>query len=159
MFKHIRHLIVNGFAASGFCRRNHRCSIYRLWGVKTETNSINSGCFFKNNEVEIGENSFINDKCYFEGPVKIGKHCAIAQEVMMITTTHEIGTTSQRSGPLERKPIKINDGAWIGARATILPGVTIGQGCVIAAGAVVTSDCEPNGLYGGVPAKLIRILD
>jgi maltose O-acetyltransferase len=57
------------------------------------------------------------------------------------------------------KSVFIGNGVWVGVNATILPGITIGDGCVIAAGAVVTSDCEPNCLYGGVPAKIIKRLD
>ncbi|WP_290368283.1 DapH/DapD/GlmU-related protein [Microbacterium sp. Bi121] len=53
----------------------------------------------------------------------------------------------------------IGAGAWIGAHATILPGVTVGRGAVVAAGALVTEDCVPNGLYVGVPARLVRIVD
>ncbi|MCR4913326.1 MAG: acyltransferase [Lactobacillus sp.] len=55
-------------------------------------------------------------------------------------------------------PVKIDDGCWIGANVTILPGVHIGKGCVIGAGAVVNKDCEPNGVYVGVPAKRIKDL-
>jgi maltose O-acetyltransferase len=52
----------------------------------------------------------------------------------------------------------VGDGSWIGANVTILPGVTIGKDCVIGAGAVVTSDCAPNTVYAGVPARPIRML-
>lgn len=55
-------------------------------------------------------------------------------------------------------PIAVGDGVWIGARSVILPGATIGDGAVIAAGAVVTGNVEPNALYGGVPAKRIKDL-
>jgi maltose O-acetyltransferase len=53
----------------------------------------------------------------------------------------------------------IEDGCWIGAGATILPGVTVRAGCIVASGAIVTKDCEPNGLYAGNPARRIRELD
>nr|WP_243895920.1 acyltransferase [Paenibacillus sp. F411] len=77
---------------------------------------------------------------------------------MFCTDTHEIGTSDERGGERKLLPIKVDDGCWIGARVTILPGVTVGQGCIIAAGAVVTKDCEPNGLYAGVPARRIKDL-
>jgi len=80
-------------------------------------------------------------------------------EVLLCTSTHEIGSESQRAGTTIQLPIIIEDGCWVGARANILPGVKIGKGCIIAAGSVVTKDCEPNGLYAGVPAKRIRDLD
>lgn len=56
-------------------------------------------------------------------------------------------------------PTLIKDGCWVGANVTIIPGVTIGEGCIIAAGAVVTKNCEPDGLYAGVPAKRIKDLN
>ncbi|MBV4357845.1 hypothetical protein KTO63_11845 [Parasegetibacter sp. MAH-26] len=59
---------------------------------------------------------------------------------------------------MKKAPITIEDGAWIGSRVTILPGVTIGEKSIIAAGAVVTKDVEPYTLVGGVPAKIIKHL-
>ncbi|WP_228373270.1 acyltransferase [Demequina silvatica] len=78
--------------------------------------------------------------------------------VSFITATHEIADSSCRGGRVVSAPVTIEDGCWIGANVTILPGVTVGAGSVIAAGAVVVSTLAPNGLYGGVPARLIREL-
>ena len=69
-----------------------------------------------------------------------------------------MGTESQRAGKHIYHDIVVEDGAWIGASCTILPNVTIANGCVIAAGSVVTKSTEPNGLYAGVPAKRIKDL-
>jgi maltose O-acetyltransferase len=77
---------------------------------------------------------------------------------MFCTSTHEIGSRERRGGKSISIPIKVGNGCWIGARSMILPGVTIGDGCIIAAGSVVTKDCEPNGLYAGTPAKRIKDL-
>lgn len=66
---------------------------------------------------------------------------------------------NKRAGNSYYKPITVGKGVWSGANATILPGVHIGEGAIIAAGAVVNKDIEKNCLYGGVPAKLIRYLD
>ncbi|WP_060664555.1 DapH/DapD/GlmU-related protein [Bacillus sp. CHD6a] len=77
-------------------------------------------------------------------------------EVLFCTSTHEFGTCERRAGKPYGKPIKIGNGCWVGARVTILPGVTIGDGCIIAAGSVVTKDCESNSLYSGVPAKRVK---
>lgn len=76
-----------------------------------------------------------------------------------ITGTHLIEDPSRRAGRYIAEPINIGNGCWIGAGVTILPGVTIGDGTVIGAGAVVTSNCENNSIYAGVPAKLIRRID
>lgn len=79
-------------------------------------------------------------------------------DVLFCVSSHEIGASTGRAGKDVKKGIKIGNGCWIGARVTILPGVEIKEGCVIASGAVVTSVCEPNGLYGGVPARRIKNL-
>ena len=92
-------------------------------------------------------------------PIEVGERCSFGMRVTLVTSTHALGTASQRAGDLTAKPIRIGSGTWIGATATILPGVTIGDGCVIAAGAVVTRDCEAGWLYGGVPAVKIKHLD
>lgn len=64
----------------------------------------------------------------------------------------------RRAGPSTQEPITVQEGTWIGARSTILPGVTIGAGVIVAAGSVVTRDCDPHSLYAGVPARKIRSL-
>ncbi len=79
-------------------------------------------------------------------------------EVSFIGITHEIGSAQSRAGADVSYPIKVGNGCWIGARSTILPGVTVGDGCIIAAGSVVNKDCEPNSLYAGVPARKIKDL-
>jgi acetyltransferase-like isoleucine patch superfamily enzyme len=76
----------------------------------------------------------------------------------MVTTQHDTEWAWRRCGRSTSAPIVVEDGCWIGARATILPGVTLGRGCVVAAGAVVASSVEPNMLVGGVPAKPIKQL-
>ena len=76
----------------------------------------------------------------------------------MITTNHDPGLGWRRCGALSKAPIVVEDGSWIGACATILPGITIGRGSVVAAGAVVTTDVDPHTMVGGVPAKRIKAL-
>ncbi|NMB42550.1 MAG: acyltransferase [Clostridiales bacterium] len=122
---------------------------------------IRSGCTFQGRNIEIKEGAFINHNTFIscKDRVIIGKNTYIAFNVLITTATHEVGSSKQRAGDSIGCPISIGDGCWIGANATILPGVTIGEGCVIAAGAVVNKDCEPNGLYAGVPAKRIKDLD
>ena len=78
--------------------------------------------------------------------------------VIIITDDHEIGPPWHRCGDRVARPVVIEDGVWIGARVTLLPGVTIGRGSVVAAGAVVNKDVPPNTLVGGVPARILRTL-
>lgn len=153
-------VVVNVFASSILMPTKIRYYIYKLCGIKTETMNLRPRSFYMPN-VTIGKNSFINSYCYLDtfSPIEIGDNVSIAMGVYVITSSHKIGDSERRAITAYGKPIKIGNGCWIGARSTILPGVTIGQGCIIAAGAVVNKDCEPNGLYAGVPAKRIKDLD
>ncbi|GAA1510519.1 maltose O-acetyltransferase [Agromyces terreus] len=90
--------------------------------------------------------------------IVIAERASLGPNVQLIPTTHEIGPHEQRAGATTSAPIRIGRGSWIGAGVTVLGGVDVGDGCVIAAGSVVTRDCEPDGLYGGTPAKLLRKL-
>jgi acetyltransferase-like isoleucine patch superfamily enzyme len=80
--------------------------------------------------------------------VLIGSHCAIASE------THDYAASDMHASH-SRKPVVIEDDAWLGTHAAILPGVTIGKGAVVGAGAVVTKDVEPGAIVAGVPAKIM----
>lgn len=109
----------------------------------------------------VGEGTFINQGSYFDStaPVVIGKSVGIGPRCTFLTGSHQIGPANARiEGGANHAAILVEDGCWIGGNVTILPGVTVGKGCVVAAGAVVTQDCEPNGLYAGVPARRIRDL-
>lgn len=109
----------------------------------------------------------IGPECYLTGPlhidlmasVRIGSHVYMGYEVMLITVDHDLGSSLQRCGPRLQGPIEVGDGAWIGSRAIILPGVRIGRGAVVAAGSVVTKDVAPDTLVAGVPARFVRDLE
>ncbi len=126
-----------------------------------QTCEIHAGVLFGNHTVVVGENSSINRNCFYDGgaPLTIGDECAIAYNVVFCTITHAPGDAHRRAGKQVNRPIQVGDGCWIGANTVILPGVTIGAGCIIAAGAVVRNDCEPNSLYAGVPARRIGSAD
>ena len=89
------------------------------------------------------------------GRINIEDNVQIGPNVMLVTTNHDF---NHREVVL-RRPIVIKKSAWIGGRAMILPGVTIGENAVVAGGAVVTKDVEPNTIVGGNPAKAIKRLD
>jgi maltose O-acetyltransferase len=89
-------------------------------------------------------------------PVRIGDRVHIGQNVVLLTVSHAIGPSEERCGGHQCLPVTIHDGAWLGSRVTILPGVTIGAGAVVGHGAVVTRSVAPNTLVGGVPAKMIE---
>lgn len=155
----VRDLFINKIAASKITPKRIRMFLYKRWGLEIE-GGISPGSFIGGHDIKIGRNSFVNYNCFFDGlaPIKIGKNCFIAMEVMFCTSTHKIQTENgeKRIGDSYGLPITVEDNCWIGARATILPGVTVGKGCIIAAGAVVAKDCAPDGFYAGVPAKRIK---
>jgi maltose O-acetyltransferase len=115
-------------------------------------------CGFQSRQVSIGDGSFINEACWFEGegPIEIGRDVFLGPQVMLLTSTHEIDDEGQVARMPAFQKVRIGDRCWLGARATVLPGVTIGEGTVISAGAVVTRDCDPGALYVGVPARRVR---
>lgn len=126
-----------------------------LWGTPTITGS---GDLYQ--RLRIGCDCWFNGGCLFNlgATITIGDRVAFGHQVMVLTDSHAIGDQQRRAGPLTALPVHIGDGVWVGARATILPGVTIGAGAVVAAGAVVTKAVAPHLLVGGVPARPIREL-
>lgn len=108
--------------------------------------------------INIGKNVFINHACSFldMGGITLEDHVLIGPKVNLITENHPLNPTDRRS--LICKPILIKHNAWIGAAATILPGVTIGENAIVAAGAVVSKDVSANTIVGGVPAKFIKTI-
>ncbi len=75
---------------------------------------------------------------------------------MILTSTHEIDENGQAARMPVARPVHVGDRCWLGARVTVLPGVTIGEGTIVGAGAVVTEDCKPGAVYVGVPARQLR---
>jgi acetyltransferase-like isoleucine patch superfamily enzyme len=130
--------------------------IFRLAGVSIGSgSSLHSGVRFYNpGNVRLGDDSIIGYSVTLDGraPLTIGDHVDVASEVMIYNSEHNIH--DPEFGPIEA-PVTIEDYVFIGPRATIMPGVTIGKGAVIAASAVVTKDVPPNTIMGGVPAKPI----
>ena len=114
--------------------------------------------------ISIGNNCFLNYgvHCYCGGDpavgILIGNNVFIGPEVSICCASHEISNSAQRAGKNSYGSVIIMDGCWIGMRSVILQSVTIAEGCVIAAGSVVTKSTDPNGLYAGVPAKRIKDL-
>ncbi|MFW6187968.1 MAG: acyltransferase [Actinomycetota bacterium] len=138
-----------------------RWRLLRAAGAGVSPALILAGVRLPGRNLRIGRGAFINRGVTWDGhgSLRLGERCAIGHEVLFIGGTHEIGGGEDRAGKRIDLPISVGDGTWIGARATVLPGVSIGAGCIIAAGAVVSRDCEPHGVYAGVPARRIRDLD
>ena len=92
-------------------------------------------------------------------PVHIGDYCMIGPNTLITTVNHPLSPAKRRAHGAIAKPVTIGDDVWIGGNCTILPGVTIGNNVVVAAGAVVTKDVPDNVVVGGVPAKVIRTIE
>ena len=108
--------------------------------------------------IQIGKNVFINHACTFldMGGITIEDNVLIGPKVNLITENHPLDPTDRKA--LIAKPIIIKRNAWIGAAATILPGVTVGENSIVAAGAVVSKDVPDNVVVGGIPAKFIKTI-
>lgn len=120
-----------------------------------EASTICSGCFVTGYRIQIGSNTVINRFCYLDGRVtlKIGNNVNVSHYTLIQTLTHD---PQNPDFVCVEGAVTIEDHAWIGARAIILPGITIGEGAVVAAGAVVTRDVAPYTIVGGNPARLIK---
>jgi acetyltransferase-like isoleucine patch superfamily enzyme len=110
--------------------------------------------------LKIGMMCYINHGCLFDAlaSIDIGDEVSFGHQVLITTSAHRIGTRERRGGLVEPMPVRVGHGAWLGSRAMILPGVDVGDGAIVAAGAVVTRSVPPNVLVGGTPARVIREL-
>ena len=109
-------------------------------------------------DVIIGDHTRIGLHNTIIGPVDIGSHVNLAQGITVSALNHNFSDTNKRIDEqgVSTNQVTIEDDVWVGANAVILPGVTIGEHCVVAAGAVVTKDVPPHSLVAGVPAKVIK---
>lgn len=145
-----------------------RGRLYRLAGFSIEPGSFimgnlhlpsGQGGFYA--KLSIGPNVVIGDHVTInlDGDVHLGRNAALGPRVLIYTGTHQIGPGSKRRvGGVIVKPVRIEEGCSIGLAALILPGVTIGRGSVVAAGAVVTQDVPPNSFVEGNPARVVHKL-
>ncbi len=109
--------------------------------------------------IKVGKNVFINSGCCFQDQsgVIISDDVLIGQQVVLATLNHDIVPSKRKD--MYPRPVKIGKNVWIGAHATILSGVEIGENSIVAAGAVVTKSVPDNVVVAGVPAKIIRHID
>jgi maltose O-acetyltransferase len=112
-------------------------------------------------KLHIGEHTSINSPCSIEltADVHIGKRVGIGHHTGIITGSHKVGPADERCGKLTPEPVTIGDGSWIGACVTILPGVNVGPGAIVAAGSVVTKDVPANAQVAGNPARVAGWLE
>ena len=108
-----------------------------------------------------GEGVFVNHGCYFMdgGGITIGKNVFIGPFCGFYTANHPLDYVNRNRGLERALPIRVGDNCWFGANVSVMPGVTIGGGCVIAAGSVVTHDLPENCLAAGVPATVKKVIE
>lgn len=109
--------------------------------------------------ITVGKGVFINSGCCFQdqGGITLGDGCLIGHQVVFATLNHD--KDPDKRGDMTAAPIVLGKNVWVGAHATILPGVTIGDGAIVAAGAVVTKDVPAMAIAAGVPAKVVKYIE
>jgi len=145
-----------------------RVRLYRLTGLNVARNAfimsnlrLVSGVEGFYDKLSIGTGVVTGSRITInvDAPVTIGQNVSLGPEVIIYTGTHPLGPGSQRRlNEIVAKPVTIENGCWIGLAAIILPGVTIGHGSVVAAGAVVTQDVPADSYVEGNPAQVVRKL-
>lgn len=139
-----------------------RAAVEALFGSTGEGVTIEQGfnCDHGHN-IHVGDDVLMNFNCTVLdiAEVRIGSHVMLGPGTTISTVNHPLSPAGRRRHGAQATPVTIGDDVWTGANVTILPGVTIGDNVVIAAGAVVTKDVPSNSLVAGVPARILRELD
>jgi len=132
----------------------------RIFKYAGKNINVEKGAYFGDgSEIEIGNYSGIGVNCMICGPVKIGNDVMIGPDVIILTQNHKFDRFNipmWQQGLYSPEPVVISDDVWIGARVIILPGIHIGNGAIVGAGAVVTKDVAEYAIAGGNPAKVIK---
>jgi maltose O-acetyltransferase len=160
----LANLILRLLPSSSFARL--RTAIYRLAGLQIGAHSLIfgriefTGLGSITKRLRIGSNAIINSHCFFDlnADIDIGDWVSIGHHVTFITAGHDLGPAQCRAGRINSQPISVGSGSWIGARTALLPGVSIGNASVIAAGSVVSGAVPANRMVGGAPARPLKSL-
>ncbi|MBE9463876.1 DapH/DapD/GlmU-related protein [Dyadobacter subterraneus] len=135
-----------------------RAKLSEIMGTKVDDSTMIFPPFYTNfgRSISLGKNVFINHACSFLdiGGIVIEDDVQLGPRVNLTSENHPIDAADRKT--LILKPVIIKRNAWIGAGATILAGVTVGENAIVAAGAVVSRDVPPNTIFAGVPARMIK---
>lgn len=147
---------------SGYHEPDQICAIFsRLIGTPVDESFRLFPPFYADfaKNIHVGKNVFINSGCHFQaqGGITIDDGALIGHSVVFATLNHSFSPANRQT--LIPAAITVGKNVWIGSNSTILPGVTIGDNAIVAAGAVVTKDVPQNSVVGGVPAKIIKTID
>lgn len=154
------HFLVNDLLSGHFIPARVRTQLLRdvVHFPISNTCVIGPKCFFRDNAIWVGRRSTINLGCVFDnrGGVVIGEDVGIGIGARFITSTHTFEVPERRAGAGSSLLIRVGRGAFLGSYCTLLAGVDVGEGAVIAAGSVVTGHCDSNALYAGIPARKVK---
>lgn len=154
-----REVFVNSILGAAPMPRLGRIAGYRLAGIRIHTVNVFSGLkvYGPSRNLSIGRGTFINHDCYIEtvGAVTVGDQCQFGPQVCILTSHHPWTGHGHVASKTTPRAVHIGNRVWIGARAVIVPGTTIGDDVAIGAGAVVTGNCLRAGTYLGVPARWV----
>ena len=144
-----------GYALRAWCVRH-------ILGNRAGKNLlVKDHCYFGNgNRLTVGNRSQMGSNARFSGTITLGEDVVMGPDVVMMAVSHEFGRTDipiNQQGAKPDEPIVVGNDVWIGTRVIILPGVHLGDHCIVAAGAVVTKSFPEKCIIGGVPAKVIRM--
>jgi maltose O-acetyltransferase len=157
----LKELFINAIVMADAVPTGLRSTVLKRLGLDLGPETyLGSRTLLKGTKIKTGRGCFINHGCHIDrGQLTLGNLVYVGPGVTFVTQDHKIGHANKRAGANIDKPITVGDGSWIGANATVLGGVNIAEGCIVASGAVVTRDTVANGVYGGVPARLLKSLD
>lgn len=144
----------------GSAARRARNVLARQMLVRCGSNvNVEHGARFgSGRQVIVGDNSGLGIDCDIAGPVEIGRNVMMGPRVTILTMNHDFSDTSRpmiEQGHTENRPVVVEDDVWIGVGVILLPGVRVGRGAVVGAGAVVTKSVAPWSVVGGNPARVI----
>jgi maltose O-acetyltransferase len=151
--------IINIFIPDGAHGDRMRGRLYQPFLKKFGSNfKVGTGALiFNPNELQVGDNVYIGVYTYLgQGEITLEDEVLIGNHVSITATNHLHDANSFRFGGFEAKPIRIGKGTWLAAHSVITAGCNIGEGCLVAAGAVVTKDFGDSVVIGGVPASEIK---
>lgn len=159
--RHLFNVWINGVISSMLVPDRARWLLLRISGLAVQRSVIDSRGYIGSRLISIGRGASINHAVFLDGSarVSIGESVSIGMNVLVLTGSHELGGPSKRAGELNKAPVTIEEGAWVGANSVILPGVTIGRGAVVGAGSLVMKDVAANTVVMGNPARVVKRLD
>lgn len=150
----------NGFALSKFIRKIRSSVGICLFDFCGKNINIEKGANFGTGRgISIGNNSGLGINCQVHGPLHIGNNVMMGPDVIILVSRHKtdaVDIPMSEQGFDAPRQVSIHDDVWIGTRVIILPGVTIGKGAIIGAGAVVSKDVPDYAIVGGIPAKVLK---